>query len=260
MAPMRLVSALAPAVVMAMVMAASLAAPSPAAPTPSVPVPSDKAPRVTEENFRKNLGFGPHVRMTYRTLDCKRATFDGFAVGMSEPGAHADVERAADGSEITMTVRKKGMPACASRYPPVTAMPPLDLHDLAGKRVTAASLKGRPTLVNFYFSQCRPCILEVGPLNDFAQARPNMNFLAVTFDEPAEAREFVARYGFRWRIVPGARDFIDRMRVKQYPMMALFDAQGRLLGTHKGGARDELEAANVQPMLKRWVDDLLTPR
>ena len=56
---------------------------------------------------------------------------------------------------------------------------------------------------------------------------------------------------FRWRIVPKARDFIDRMKVKQYPMMALFDSRDQLLGTRRGGARDELEAANVAPQLAR---------
>jgi hypothetical protein len=39
--------------------------------------------------------------------------------------------------------------------------------------------------------------------------------------------------------------------------MALFDANGKLLGTKKGGARDELEAANVEPQLTRWVEGLL---
>jgi hypothetical protein len=102
-----------------------------------------------------------------------------------------------------------------------------------------------------------PCILEVKPLNEFAAARPHINFVAVTFDEPAVARAFANRFDFRWRIVPGARDFIDRVRVKNYPMMALFDANGRLLGTRNGGARDELEAANVSPQLKRWMDGLL---
>jgi hypothetical protein len=67
----------------------------------------------------------------------------------------------------------------------------------------------------------------------------------------------VKRFDLRWRVVPDAQDFIDRMRVKQYPLMALFDANGRLLGTMKGGARDELEAANVEPRLKRWVEGLL---
>jgi hypothetical protein len=111
--------------------------------------------------------------------------------------------------------------------------------------------------VSFFFSTCVPCILEVKPLNRFAAARPQMNFLAVTFDEPAEARDFVKRHGLRWRVVADAREFIERMRVKQYPLMALFDADGRLLGTRLGGARDELEQANVEPNLRRWVEGLL---
>jgi cytochrome oxidase Cu insertion factor (SCO1/SenC/PrrC family) len=216
---------------------------------------ADKA--LTEDMFRRNLGFGANVRMAYRSLDCKSVAFEGFAAGMRDKGAHADVDRSADGREITMTVRKRGLPPCAAPYPPITELPPFDLKDLNGRRVTSASLRGKPTLINFFFSTCVPCILESKPLSEFAEARQHMNFLAVTFDEPGVARAFATRFDFRWRIVPDARDFIDRVRVKNYPMMALFDANGRLLGTRKGGARDELEAANVNPQLQRWMDGLL---
>jgi len=212
---------------------------------------------LTEEAFRKNLGFGAGAQFAYRDLGCQPVTFDGFAAGMREPGAHADVDRSADGKQITMTVRRRGMPSCASPYPPITALPPFDLKDLDGKRVTSASLRGKPTLINFFFSTCVPCILEVQPLNEFAAARPKMNFLAVTFDDPRTAQAFASRFGFEWRIVPDARDFIDRVRVKNYPMMALFDAQGRLLGTRNGGARDEFEAAQVKPRLTLWMESLL---
>ena len=42
--------------------------------------------------------------------------------------------------------------------------------------------------------------------------------------------------------------YIDRVRVKNYPMMALFDATGRLLGTRKGGVRDaSIDASIVWP-------------
>jgi len=211
----------------------------------------------TEANFRKSLGIGPTVRLGYRSLECKAVDFTGFVTDMRRPGAHADVDRAVDGSAVTMTAKLRGMAPCASPYPPVTEIPPFDLKDLSGTRVTSASLKGKPTLVSFFFSTCVPCVLEVQPINRFAAARPQMNFLAVTFDEPEAARAFVNRYGLRWRVVPDAQNFIERMRVKQYPLMALFDASGRLLGTKKGGARDELEAANVEPQLKRWVDSLL---
>jgi cytochrome oxidase Cu insertion factor (SCO1/SenC/PrrC family) len=213
----------------------------------------------TEANFRKSLGIGPDVRLGYRNLGCQPVDFAGFVTDMRKPGAHADVDRAADGSAVTMTAKLRGMAACPSPYPPVTEIPPFDLKDLTGKRVTSASLRGKPTLISFFFSTCVPCVLEVQPLNRFAAARPQMNFLAVTFDDPAQASAFVKRYGVRWRVVPDAQDFIERMRVKQYPLMALFDANGRLLGTKKGGARDELEAANVEPQLKRWMDSLLRP-
>jgi peroxiredoxin len=176
---------------------------------------------------------------------------------MGEAGVHSDIERAVDGTAITVTVRRRGGNICSSPYPPVAELPPFQLRDLAGKPVNAASLKGKPTLINFYFAECVPCILEVGPLNSFAAGRPGMNFLAVTFDEAAVARAFVARYKFHWRVVPDAREFIDRVRVKQYPTMALFDESGRLLGTRRGGVRDELEAATVAPQLARWVDGLL---
>ena len=212
---------------------------------------------VTEDAFRKTLGIGPSVHMDYRDVDCKPLDFGGFTAAMGKSGARADVDRAVDGSAVTLSVKIKGTPACPAPYPAITLMPAFDLKDLAGKRVTSKSLLGKPTLVSFFFSKCVPCIREVEPINRYAAARPQMNFLAVTFDEPGEARAFVKRFGLRWRVVPDAQDFIERMRVKQYPLMALFAADGRLLGTKKGGAKDDLEAANVEPQLRRWVDGLL---
>jgi cytochrome oxidase Cu insertion factor (SCO1/SenC/PrrC family) len=217
---------------------------------------ADRAPP-NEADFRGALGVAGNVDLFYRNLDCSEMTFEAFSEAMHAAGVKSEVERAMDGSSVTLTVRRPGGNSCPSPYAPVTDMPPFDLRDLAGKRVSSAALKGKPTLINFYFAQCVPCILEVGPINGYAAKHPEMNFLAVTFDEAPVAREFVDRYKFRWRIVPDARDFIDRMKVKQYPMMALFDASGRLLGTRRGGARDELEAANVAPQLSRWVDGLL---
>lgn len=214
-------------------------------------------PALTEQEFRGSLGFSPQVRLEYRDLECRKLTFDEFAAAMREPALTSEVTRAPDGSAATLTLHRRGGSSCPSPYGPITEMPVFDLKDLAGKRVSSASLRGKPTLVNFFFSTCAPCVLEVGPLNTFAASRKDLNFLAVTFDEPAEARGFVQRYRFQWRVVPDARDFIDRMAVNRYPMMALFDAQGRLLGLRAGGVKDELEAAAVGPALKRWVDGLL---
>jgi cytochrome oxidase Cu insertion factor (SCO1/SenC/PrrC family) len=214
-------------------------------------------PELTEQAFRETMEIGPQMRVTYRDLGCTSVGFEGFADSMRTPGAHADVERSPDGASMTLTVRLRGSASCPSPYAAITEMPPFALPDLEGKRVTSESLRGKPTLISFFFSTCKPCILEVEPLNRFAATRPQMNFLAMTFDEPGETRQFVKRFGMKWRVVPDAREFVDRVRVKQYPTLALFDANGRLLGMKKGGAGDALEAANVEPQVKRWVDSLL---
>jgi cytochrome oxidase Cu insertion factor (SCO1/SenC/PrrC family) len=212
---------------------------------------------VRESDFRRMLNLGPDAKIAYRDLECRPITFEQFVAAMRQPGQGSEVARAADSSAVTMSLHRRGGASCPSPYGPVTEMPAFDLADLGGQRVTSASLRGKPTLVNFYFAGCVPCILEVGPLNEFAASRKDLHFLAVTFDEPPEARAFVKRYKFKWRVVPDARDFIDRMGVVRYPMLALFDAQGRLLGTRSGGVKDELEAAAVGPAVRRWVDGLL---
>jgi cytochrome oxidase Cu insertion factor (SCO1/SenC/PrrC family) len=222
----------------------------------SSPASSQEGP-VTENEFRATLGVGPNVQLTYRDMACKAITFDEFAAAMLQPGLTTETVRAADGGAIALTLHRRGGSSCASPFGPIRVMPYFDLKDLAGRPVSSVRLRGKPTLVNFYFAACAPCILEVGPLNKFAASRQDLNFLAVTFDEPAVARAFVKRYGFEWRVVADARDFIDSMAVNRYPMMALFDAQGRLLGMRAGGVKDELEAATVAPALKRWVDSLL---
>jgi len=222
----------------------------------AIPV-SGASPEPTEAAFRKELGLGPAVHMEYRDVECRPVDFAGFVAEMSQPGARADVEREVDGSAVTMTVKTRGRPGCPSPYAPVTALPAFDLRDLNGKQVTSASLAGKPALLSFFFAKCVPCIREVEPLNRIAAANPQMNFLSVTADGADEARAFVKRFGVRWRVVSGAQDFIDRMRVKNYPLLVLFDAQGRLLGAKVGGARDELEAANVEPQVRRWMQGLL---
>jgi thiol-disulfide isomerase/thioredoxin len=212
---------------------------------------------LTENAFRARMGFPATLALSYRNLECKTVSFRDFADEMAQPLVHADVDRAADGKAATLTARIRGKPRCESPYPPVTELPPFALRDLAGKTVSHTNLRGKPTLLSFYYATCVPCIREVEPLNQFAAARPQMNFLAVTFDDPDVARAFVKRFGLRWRVVPDAREFIERVRIKSYPTVALFAADGRLLGMKTGGARDELEAANVQPQLARWMDGLL---
>ncbi len=62
----------------------------------------------TESDFRASLGAADTVRLSYRGLDCQPLGFDEFARAMGETGVHSDIERAVDGTAITVTVRRQG--------------------------------------------------------------------------------------------------------------------------------------------------------
>jgi cytochrome c biogenesis protein CcmG, thiol:disulfide interchange protein DsbE len=95
-------------------------------------------------------------------------------------------------------------PATAVRtYPAGTAAPALRLPTLDGGRLDLADLRGRPVVVNFWASWCRPCTREL-PLLGQALADHTGDRLAVVGvlvnDDPASARAFQRRAGGTWPV------------------------------------------------------------
>jgi len=78
----------------------------------SVRVLADDRPPLTEADFRGTLGVAPNVKLSYRSVDCAPLTFAAFSEVMHAPGVNSDVDRAVDGSAITLTVRRRGGNSC----------------------------------------------------------------------------------------------------------------------------------------------------
>ncbi|GIW20705.1 MAG: hypothetical protein KatS3mg065_1001 [Chloroflexota bacterium] len=82
--------------------------------------------------------------------------------------------------------------------------PPLAGVTLDGGRLDLAELRGRPVIVNFWASWCRPCREEfpllAAALRDHAEE--GLAIVGVLFkDEPEPARRFVADQGVDWPTV-----------------------------------------------------------
>jgi len=107
--------------------------------------------------------------------------------------------------------------------------PEFHLKHLDGSPVDNDALKGKYTVISFYFATCAPCIKEVPELNALRERRKDLNLLAVTFDSPAESRKFVEEHHLNWGIVPEARSLINAVGVKGFPTLALLDPQGKVV-------------------------------
>jgi thiol-disulfide isomerase/thioredoxin len=84
--------------------------------------------------------------------------------------------------------------ACAALRPnPLSAtlralVPEFDLPDLAGKKVSLSSLRGRPVLVSFFATWCPPCVEESPSLEELARRLGNKATVAiVSVDEDLDA-------------------------------------------------------------------------
>lgn len=112
---------------------------------------------------------------------------------------------------------------------PGQALPAFQLQTADGHQVDNASLRGHLTLVNFFFSECGPCIAETPTLVAYAKKHPQQHVLAVTFDDAPTAKAFVADHGFSWPVLVDGMAFDQAMGVDVYPVMALVGPDGRLL-------------------------------
>ena len=120
-------------------------------------------------------------------------------------------------------------------------LPEFETADLSGARISAAGLRGRPVVVEFWATWCPPCRSTLAWLGELKKRRGDrLDVVALAVESPeGEARKFAAASspGIRWAIAdaPTARAFGD---VAAVPTLFLFDAEGRSAGTFYGAPPD----------------------
>ena len=224
---------------------------------------------------------GERVKMIYHGTDGKPISAAAFNAAIKQ-GRHFSA--AVDKNATTMTLLAVGaksnlmqrrtangkieMVAIAPQ-PSVTIHPgqPLPLFSLptvAGARVTPTMLRGKVTLVDFFFAQCVACIEEMPALNAFVKDHPQMNFLAVTFDNGAIAKKFVHKWHDTWPVAFNGMPLVQKLGVTGFPTLLLLGKNGKLLAQYVGGIPSGPQrahgaaAAESQAVQKRfelkWLD------
>jgi peroxiredoxin len=194
-----------------------------------------------EAKFLSSMQLNADAKVRYFDERGTPLGFDAFLASAME-GRNFNVEH--DGPEsatfrlepVKLAVAAPAAPArpAAPRKPAAqqlhagAAFPAFALPSTQGKRVTAAALQGRLTLVNFFFADCLPCIAEIPALNAYARHYPEVQVLAVTFDDLATAKGFAKKRGLQWPILAEAQPLINAVGVTSYPTFALVGPDGRL--------------------------------
>ncbi|WP_420318667.1 TlpA family protein disulfide reductase [Ekhidna sp.] len=108
------------------------------------------------------------------------------------------------------------------------AFPDFELTDINGDTYTKDQLKGEIFLVNFWFTRCRPCIMEMPEMNEMVQEYQDEGiiFLAPTFDDSDQVDKFLLKREFLYQPIPDVKEFCLEMNVRSYPTHFVVDREG----------------------------------
>ncbi len=125
-----------------------------------------------------------------------------------------------------------------------------------GAKVDLASLKGRPTVVNFFASWCQVCASELPVFaHDAVALRGKVNVVEVNALETGDGQSFANQYHLFSDVTAVLRDvggaqgdglFQSLGGSSSLPMTAFYGANGSLITTHIGG----YDAATLAAQLK----------
>jgi len=114
-------------------------------------------------------------------------------------------------------------------------LPAFETTDLNNKAINTQSLNGEVNVINFWFTQCRPCIKEMPFLNTLVDQYEDqrVNFVAFNRDAVQETEQLLAKQQFKFQIIPNAGDLIkNKMKmIWGYPLTIVTDKQNKVVAT-----------------------------
>lgn len=121
--------------------------------------------------------------------------------------------------------------------------------DLAGRAITAADFTGKVVLLDFWATNCRPCLEELPRLRQLYRdtAPHGLEIVGLGFDDDrAVLDQFLSQEPIPWRLSLARPLAEDRYHVALIPCLMLIDRQGKIVAT------------DVRPFdLRRTVETLL---
>jgi thiol-disulfide isomerase/thioredoxin len=145
------------------------------------------------------------------------------------------------GGAIDYRLNHPRLPEPVAAQPPAT-LPALELQALDGRPVRLpGAYPGRPLLLNFWASWCRPCIEEMAELQRYAAQQPanGVQVIGIALDDRAAVGDFLQRHPVAYPILldrPGPDDSSVRLgnRAGLLPYSVLVAADGRVLRQQLG--------------------------
>ncbi|QEM11736.1 peroxiredoxin family protein [Mucilaginibacter rubeus] len=119
--------------------------------------------------------------------------------------------------------------------------------DINGSPVSLSALKGKVVVVNFWFTNCPPCIAEMPDLNKLVDKYQGKDivFLGLTFNDGKTVEKFLGAHQFRYQALVKANEAIAAYKIHNYPTHLVIDKKG-ILTAYYSASSDTFSLLSVE--------------
>jgi len=101
------------------------------------------------------------------------------------------------------------------------------LYTIDNNEINLKNLIGKPTVLNFWFTTCKPCIDEMPILNKIMKNYSDkVNFISITYEKKEDVKLFLKNHQFDYLTIVGADKFIDQLGIQAFPKNIFIDKNG----------------------------------
>jgi alkyl hydroperoxide reductase subunit AhpC len=102
---------------------------------------------------------------------------------------------------------------------------PFNVTDIAGNNYSLESLKGKVVVLNFWFVECKPCVMEIPELNKLVEKYKGKDivFLGIATNDKAKLQKFLEKQPFNYMIIPDGSKTAGDYQVNAFPTHIIID-------------------------------------
>jgi cytochrome c biogenesis protein CcmG/thiol:disulfide interchange protein DsbE len=126
-------------------------------------------------------------------------------------------------------------------------LPTFTLPDVHGQPLDSRSLRGKPVVLNLWFTTCGPCIAEMPTLNRIQREKASSGivFLAITFDSHEKVQAFLRKQSFTYLQLADAKQYCAQFDAG-YPV-TFFVGRDGVIKKVLGGIEVEVDPLTRKP-------------
>ena len=140
------------------------------------------------------------------------------------------LRKATDDEKAMMSKMQQGRMGSEQEESPLvgTQAVDFDVTDLKGKKYKLSELKGKIVALNFWFVECKPCIMEMPELNELVEEFKGKEvvFLAIAVNDQKQLKKFLKTTDFNYKVISSGQSVSDSYRIKGFPTNIIIDQNG----------------------------------